>query len=92
MHTLFLLFLVFFVLCGLFLQSPFYILFHRVPQKQDKTQEYQKQFLYVYHRFSALTSIDCLINLETLNAITHGTKVVGLLFLFLFDIWISYFG
>jgi hypothetical protein len=50
-------------------------------QKQDITQEYQKKFLYVCHKFYALTSIDCFTNLETSNAKTHTTKVAGLLFL-----------
>jgi hypothetical protein len=27
----------------------------KVPQKQETTQEYQKQFVYVLYRFSALT-------------------------------------
>jgi hypothetical protein len=64
--------------------------FTRVPQKQDITQEYKK-ILSICHTFYALTSTNCLANLKTSNSKTYNKKVVGLLFLFLLDIWIAYF-
>jgi hypothetical protein len=82
----------YFIVCGSFLALAFYVLFStKVPQKQETTQEYQKQFSYVCDIFSSLTSTVCLTNLLTFNAKTHNTKVVGLLFIFLLDIWIAYF-
>jgi hypothetical protein len=33
-----------------------------------------------------------LANLATANAKIHNTKVVGLLFIFVLDTWIAYFG
>jgi hypothetical protein len=58
-----------FVLCGYFLAHAFYVLFFstKVLQKQETTQEYQKQFSSVCYIFSALTSTNCLPNLETSN-------------------------
>jgi hypothetical protein len=62
-----------------------------VPQKQDTTQEYKK-FLFVYYIFSAPTLTDGLANLATANAKIHNTKVVGIVFIFLLDIWNASFG
>jgi hypothetical protein len=83
-----------FVLCGSFLALSIYVLFFpiEVSQKQETTQEYQKQFSSVCCIFSTITSIGCFINLETSNAKIHNTKVVGLLFIFVLDTWIAYFG
>jgi hypothetical protein len=81
-----------FLFCAAFLQLYFkFSFFTRVLQNQDIIEEYQK-ISYVWHIFFALTSIDCLTNLETSYAKTHNTKVVGLCFFFLLDIRITYFG
>jgi hypothetical protein len=91
MRTLFLCFF-FFVLCGCFLHLPFYILFFsQVTQKQDITQEYQINPVCLSHIFS-LTSTECLTNIGTSNAKSHNTKLVGLFFIFILDVWITYFG
>jgi hypothetical protein len=75
------------------LSLPFILsFFTKVPQKQDTTQEYQKKISSICYRFFALTSIDCLTNIATSNVKPQNTKVVDLVFLFLFDIWIAYFG
>jgi hypothetical protein len=72
------------LLCSIFLI--------KVSQKQETTQEYQKQFSSVCYRFAVLTSIDSSSNLKTSKANNHNMKVVGLLFIFLLYIWIAYFG
>ena len=69
-----------------------YSFFYKSAAKTRYNTSLSKKFSSVYHRFSALTSTDCLTNLETRNSKTQNTKVVGLLFLFLLDIWIAYFG
>jgi hypothetical protein len=87
-------FLFFLLFCAaLFLHLPFMFYFSiKVPQKQETTQEYQKQFSSACYRFAVLTSIDSSSNLKTSKANNHNMKVVGLLFIFLLYIWIAYFG
>jgi hypothetical protein len=66
----------------------FYILFfHKSVAKTRYNTRVSKKFSYVCHRFSALSLIDCLANLETSNAKTHNTKIIGIIFLFLLDIY-----
>jgi hypothetical protein len=88
------LFLIFYLFCGaFFLHLPFYILFfHKSAAKIRYSTRVSKNFSSVCHRFSVLTSTNCLTNLGNSNAKTHNTKVVGLLFVFPLDIWIAYFG
>jgi hypothetical protein len=53
---------------------------------------YIEIFSFICYRFSALTLAYCLTNLAISNAQTHNMKVIGLLFLFLLDIWNASFG
>jgi hypothetical protein len=87
--SLFLIFF-FFVLWDLF-HLPFYILvFHKSATKTRYNTRVSKNILICLSHFF-LISTNRLTNLETSNAKTHNTKLVGL-FLFLLDIWIKYFG
>jgi hypothetical protein len=96
MRTLFLFFLLFcfFFLCfvRLFYCHIYILFFHKSAAKTRYNTRVSKKFSSVCHRFSSLTSTSCLTHLGTSNAKTHNTKVVGLIFLFLSDIWIAYFG
>ena len=69
----------------------FYILFfHKSVAKTRYNTRVSKNILICLSHFF-LISTNRLTNLETSNAKTHNTKLVGL-FLFLLDIWIKYFG
>jgi hypothetical protein len=81
-------FLFYLLFCAdFFLHLPFIFSFsHKSATKTRYNARVSKQFSYVSYKFSSLTSTDGMINLATSNAKTHNTKVVGLLFVFVFDI------
>jgi uncharacterized membrane protein YgaE (UPF0421/DUF939 family) len=95
MRALFSLFLIFsFFLCfvRLFCALAFYILFFSQKYHKNKIQlKSIKKFSSVCYRFFGLTSTNCLTNIATSNIKTQNTKVVDLIFLFLFDMWIACF-
>jgi hypothetical protein len=85
----------FFFFCFVWLFCTFlfiFSLFSKECRKNKIKHKSIKIFAFVCHKFYALTSTVCLTNLKISNAKTHNVKVVGLLFLFLLDIWIDYFG
>jgi hypothetical protein len=96
MCTLFLFFsdfsFFFFVLCGIFCTCLFIFssIFHKSVEKSRYNIRVSKKISSIYHSFFALTSTDYFTYLDTSNTKTHDTKVVGLSFLFLLDIWITY--
>jgi hypothetical protein len=87
-------FSMFFLLCFVrmfFTLAFLYSLFSQVTKTRYNTRV-SKKISYVCYIFFALTSTDCLINIGTSNAKTHNTKLVGLFFIFILEVWIAYFG
>jgi hypothetical protein len=54
--------------------------FHKCAAKTRYNIRVAKKILSICHRFSVLTSTDCLLNLDTSNTKPHNKKVVGLIF------------
>jgi hypothetical protein len=89
MRTLFLFLLIFFFFSFFvaFFALAFYILFsYKRAAKTRYNLRVSKKILFVCYRFSTLISTYYLTNIATSNLKTHNTKVVDLVYLFLFDI------